>query len=169
MLYSDNNYALACLHQLLSIEYWKTTIPILYDLLLKEFQCYNEVCCETSISFLASDLHQYPQMTDVSAIDKMWKLNGYNRSSRQILYSFLNISKGKTSINVTNDNKEVVLLYNTIHTLLESLDNDEKCLYPSFTNGNILFILFFLILFLGFIDIPEKIKLRRPSTIDKKN
>ena len=107
-------------------------------------------------------------MTDVSFIDKMWKLNGYNRSSRQILYSFLNISKGKTSINVTNDNKEVVLLYNTIHTLLESLDNDEKCLYPSFTNGNILFILFFLILFLGFIDIPEKIKLRRPSTIDKK-
>ena len=107
-------------------------------------------------------------MTDVSAIDKMWKLNGYNRSSHQILYSFLNISKGKTSINVTNDNKEVVLLYNTIHTLLESLDNDEKCLYPSFTNGNILFILFFLILFLGFIDIPEKIKLRRPSTIDKK-
>ena len=98
----------------------------------------------------------------------MWKLNGYNRSSRQILYSFLNISKGKTSINVAKDNKEVVLLYNTIHTLLESLDNDEKCLYPSFTNGNILFILFFLILFLGFIDIPEKIKLRRPSTIDKK-
>ena len=104
-------------------------------------------------------------MTDVSAIDKMWKLNGYNRSSRQILYSFLNISKGKTSINVAKDNKEVVLLYNTIHTLLESLDNDEKCLYPSFTNGNILFILFFLILFLGVIDIPQKIKLRRPSTI----
>ena len=138
MLFSDNSYASACLHQLISIEYWKTNIPILYDLLLKEFQCFNEVSCETSISFLASDLHQYPQMTDVSSIDKMWKLNGYNRSSRQLLYSFLNLSKPKTRICIQNDQKEVVLLYNTIHTLLESLDNNEKCLYPSFTNGNMI-------------------------------
>ena len=80
-------------------------------------------------------------MTNVNSIDKMWKLNGYNRSSRQLLYSFLNLSKSKTRINIKKDQKEVVLLFNTINSLLESLDNDEKCLYPTFTNGIIIYIL----------------------------
>ena len=160
---------------LLQLTHWKDYNIDIYKYITSNPQNFNEVICETSLSFYASQLANSPYNNDFNICKDLWKNTGVKRIHAQKLRTFLNIKGSHTSLDCKVQTTEVQLIKDGLSSILEDLVIDKACIYPYFKNGmylfymilNIVLVICRLTLFpIGFIDMWHKIPdsdMRKPS------
>ena len=130
----ENLNAIACSFWLTYIQYLENIDHPLWHVLLSNPQCFNEVICETSLSFLSSQMENHPQNGNFEVCDELWKRSSFDREKNNKLHKFLKIEKYHTVTDLINDKKEISLIQGSIPLLFDDIINNEKCIYPEYKN-----------------------------------
>ena len=116
----------------------------MYHNIINNPQCFNEVICETSLSFYASELEHHPLNNDFKTCKNVWKEFYIKRQKNEVLNKFLNIKSYHSTLDCATQTVEIKLIYDSLLGLFSDISNDRPCIYPQFKNGR-LFLYFILL------------------------
>ena len=113
----------------------------MYQNIIKNPQCFNEVICETSLSFYSSQLEHHPLNNDYKTCKNIWKQTYVKRQKSELLRKFLNIKSYHSTLDCSSQTTEIKFVYDALVGIFRDISKDESCIYPKFKNG--MFHMFF--------------------------
>lgn len=122
------------------LEYLKSNNHSLYQLIIKNPQCFNEVICETSLSFLASEIENHPLNGKFDTCEKIWQTITTSRKKTEDLKDYVGIKFHHSTFDCKKDDELIQKMKHSFISIFRKILKNSYCLAPSFVKGNINFI-----------------------------
>jgi len=111
-LYSlkDTAYIKPLLFFTLHLEYLKQYHPDIFNFIISNPQSFNECICETSLSFLSSQIEKHPQNANIITTQKLWSTIPNDRKKSNRLKKFVRDKTYQHKIDCESDTEILTLL-----------------------------------------------------------